>query len=163
MLRVAGPDDAAALGRLMHEAIRSGPSPYTEAQRAAWSPAPRDGPEWQARLAAQHVLIADAASGPVGFMSLEDGRYIDFAYILPAARGTGLFRRLFGPIRAEAVRSGAARLSTHASLMAEPAFAAMGFAVVQRETVEIAGETLARAEMAMSLRAQARDSSAAPR
>ena len=152
MLRIAGPDDAAALGRLMHEAIRLGPSPYSEAQRAAWSPAARNGSDWRARLSAQHVTVAAGENGLLGFTSLEDDRYIDFAYILPEVRGRGLFRRLFGAIRAEAERCGAARLTTHASLMAEPAFTAVGFAVLRREAVKIGLETLARAEMAMDLR-----------
>ena len=156
MLRVATEADADALGDVMHDAVRRGPSRYTEAQRAAWMPAPRRGPDWTARLARQHVVLDAAPDGGPdgirGFMSLEDGAYIDFAYIRPAYQGTGLFRALFAAIHAEAERRGGRVLRTHASLMAEPAFAAVGFAVVTRETVELGGEAFARAEMTMRLR-----------
>ena len=152
MLRVAGRGDADALGAVMHDAVRLGPSRYTQAQRAAWSPAPRSGAAWTERLAAQHVVLDEGRDGVRGFMSLADGGYIDFAYIRPGHRGTGLFRRLFSAVRAEAERRGARVLRTHASLMAEPAFAAMGFHVLRRETVAVDDERLARAEMAMRLR-----------
>ncbi len=42
-------------------------------------------------------------------------------------------------------------LWTHASLMAEPAFAKIGFAIRRREQVEIGAETFDRAEMEMRL------------
>ena len=45
------------------------------------------------------------------------------------------------------------RLWTHASLMAEPAFAAVGFAVVQRQLVPIGDESLERAMMEKALSA----------
>ena len=131
----------------MFAAVREGPSPYTQAQRAAWVPAPREGAAWTERLSAQHVVVAEGEDGPLGFMSLAKGGYVDLAYVVPHARGTGLFRRLYEAVEAEARARGETRLTTHASLMAEPAFAAVGFAVTAREVVEIAGERLARAAM----------------
>jgi putative acetyltransferase len=150
-LRIGGPADFDALGVLMFEAVRSGDSPYSEAQRAAWVAEPRRGADWHARLAGQHIVIAQAADGPVGFMTLADRGYVDFAYILPRMRGAGLFRRLFGEIADEAQRRGETRLWAHTSLMAEPAFAAMGFTVTRRETVAIGDQALARCEMERSL------------
>ncbi|WP_161956884.1 GNAT family N-acetyltransferase [Sphingosinithalassobacter portus] len=150
-LRRGGPDDHDALGALMFDAVRSGESPYSDAQRAAWVPEPRRGADWDARIGSQYVIMAeDAAGKPAGFMSLAEGGYIDFAYILPPARGTGLFRRLFAAIAEEAVRQGISRLWVHASLMAEPAFAACGFTVTQREQVTIGTETLDRCEMELA-------------
>ena len=75
----------------------------------------------------------------VGFMSLKpdgDEGYVDFAYILLAARGQGLFRRLYCEIETQAKAMRFKALSTHASLMAHPAFLAMGFEVIKRESVE---------------------------
>jgi putative acetyltransferase len=73
--------------------------------------------------------------------------YIDFAFIRPEAQGSGLFRRLFAMIEELALAQNEPRLWTHASLMAEGAFAAVGFAVVEREVVEIDDEGLERAKM----------------
>lgn len=80
-------------------------------------------------------------------MSLEPNGYIDFAYIRPASQGTGLFRQLFSWIERHSVERGDQRLWVHASLMAQPAFTAMGFSVAEHQTVEIGGERFDRAAM----------------
>ncbi len=146
-IRLATAADHAALGQVMFDAVGHSASPYTPAQRAAWVPEARSGPEWDARLAAQAVLVATQGDEIVGFMSLAAEGYIDFAYIRPAAQGQGLFRRLYDQIEALARERGEPCLTTHASLMAQPAFAAMGFVTTQPETVEVRGQSLDRFAM----------------
>ena len=87
----------------------------------------------------------------MGFMTIEPGGYVDFAYIRPSAQGSGLFRRLFAEVMKRAEAAGETELSTHASLMAQPAFAAMGFKIDFHETVEVDGQKLARARMIKTL------------
>ncbi|QFT57950.1 putative N-acetyltransferase YafP [Sulfitobacter sp. THAF37] len=139
-----GTDDA-ALGQLMFDAIHRGPSLYSEAERRAWLPAPNSGPDWTERLEAQRVWVALEAHAPAGFISLEGEDYINLAFVAPAAQGRGVFRALYGSV--EAAAQGQRRLWTHASLMAQPAFLAVGFHVIRHETVARAGEALRRAEM----------------
>ena len=146
-LRRAGRRDYALLGRLMHSAIHAVPSPYTHAQRRAWSPQPRYGAAWNKRLRAQHVCLAERDKAPLGFMSLEPPGYVDFAYILPEARGTGLFRALHDEIEAEARDRQYRRLYTHASLRAAPAFKALGYRLLKAETVHIKSQRLKRFAM----------------
>lgn len=145
MIRWAKSKDADAL--VFHSAVRDGPSPYTEAQRAAWSPEVRSGTPWAARLAGLQTVLAEETGVISGFMALEPPGFIDLAFIVPQARQQGLFRQLFDRIEARVQALGACRLHTHASLMAEPAFRAMGFRVISRETIERAGQALTRAEM----------------
>lgn len=146
-VRSAKPDDYDALGQLMFDAIHVEPSPYTEAERLAWRSAPYAGAKWHDRLAEQHILIADDADGPVGFLTLAPGGYVDLAYMLPRGRGRGLFRQLHDRLEAEARNAGLARLHTHASLSAEGPFKAMGYRVTAREVVTLRGEALRRAAM----------------
>ena len=80
--------------------------------------------------------------------------YIDFAYIRPSAQGTGLFRKLFQRVAAKAHADGETELSTHASLMAQPAFRTMGFDTVAHEIVEMDGQMLKRAHMQLTLRTE---------
>ena len=80
-------------------------------------------------------------------MSLAPPDYVDFAYIRPGFQGSGLFRRLYAAIEEAALETGQTRLTVHASLMAQPAFSAMGFEITQRETVEVRGEQLDRFAM----------------
>jgi putative acetyltransferase len=150
-LRWATEADFDALADVMFAAVREGESTYTEAQRQAWVPEPRRGSEWRTRLLSQEIIVAEADGRLFGFMSLAEGGYIDFAYIRAEARGAGLFRELFKRILERARAKGVRLLWVHASLTAEPAFAALGFVVRQREQVTLGGEVLDRFEMEMIL------------
>jgi len=138
--------EADALGRIMFRAIHEGPSAYTLAQRTAWCAAPPAGAAWAARLAPMQVRVAEARGAPVGFM-VRDGAYVDFTFVLPDWQGCGVFSALYARIEAEAREAGLHRLWVHASLMAQPAFAARGLHVIRHETVDRNGEVLRRAEM----------------
>ncbi|MEO1322299.1 MAG: GNAT family N-acetyltransferase [Pseudomonadota bacterium] len=151
IIRMATPNDYSELGELMYDAIHNGPTQYTAEQSRAWAAEPMRGDGWNARLSEKHVIVAEEENRPLGFMTIEHGGYIDFAYIRPDAQGTGLFRQLFEQAVSWALAQGEAELSTHASLMAQPAFAAMGFAVDYHETVEKDGQRLARARMIKQL------------
>jgi len=149
--RWASADDYDLLADIMFDAVRNGESRYTEDQRAAWVPSRRSGPEWIARLARQDIVIAEQDGKALGFVSLEDGGYVDFAYIRPQAQHTGLFRQLLSYIFGKAIEKREALLWTHASLMAEPAFAKLGFTVRKRETVAIGAQRFERCEMEKKL------------
>lgn len=150
-IRFASQDEYDLLGEVMYDAVRHGPSDYTEEQRQAWVPEPRSGTEWHNRLRNQSVFVAVDVDTILGFMSLKDYCYIDLAYIRPAHQGSGLFRRLLNEITKLARRSNAPRIWVHASLMAQPAFGALGFRIVQEEVVELGGQSLHRYEMEKSL------------
>jgi len=135
------------LADIVFDAVRNGPSKYTQAQRAAWVTVRRGGEEWDARLAGQVIAIARDSDRAVGFMSLASQGYIDFAFIRPDAQGTGLFRRLFDMIEDKARAIGEPRLWTHASLMAQPAFATLGFTVIEHQVVQIGDQPFDRAMM----------------
>ena len=146
-LRWARRHDDAALADVMFDAVRNGPSAYTQAQRQQWVPERRAGAEWTERLAQQSIIVAEDADQIVGFMSLADGGYIDFAYIRPSAQGSGLFRLLYSAVEKRGRADGATKLWVHASLMARPAFAAVGFSVVERQVVALGDERFERFKM----------------
>lgn len=149
--RWASERDHALLADIMFDSVRNGESLYTEAQRAAWVPAPRSGPDWTARLRGQEIIVAEAKGRALGFVSLADSGYVDFAYIRPEAQHSGLFRQLLSRIAERAIARGEPLLWTHASLMAEPAFAKLGFEVRRREQVTIGEQVFDRCEMEMRL------------
>ncbi len=151
ILRTGCAADYDALGELMFDAIHNGPTKYTAAQSEAWAPEMRSGSDWADRLSGKDVIMAEQDGVALGFMSIEPGGYIDFAYIRPSAQGSGLFRRLYCAVHARAKAAGETQLSTHASLMAQPAFTAMGFDVDFHEIVEVDGQQLARAHMIKTL------------
>lgn len=150
-IRQARPDELDALGAIMFDAIHNGPSRYTKEQSLAWAPEPRHGPDWASRLSGKQIFVAARNQGLLGFMTIESGGYIDFAYIRPGAQRSGVFRQLYNRVLMAAREAREAQLSTHASLMAQPAFAAMGFTVETHELIEVGKETLARAHMTKRL------------
>ena len=150
-IRRATPRDFDALGAVFHAAVREAATAYSDAQRAAWSPAPRAGEAWAAHLGAQAVWLAEDAGEALGFMTLTPDGYVDLAYILARAQGRGLFRRLYTALEAEARATGLARLWTDASLHAKAPFEAVGFAVALPETVTRGGETFKRFRMEKTL------------
>lgn len=147
MLRQAEPSDYAELGQVMFDAVHGGQSPYSAAQQQAWVPFPRSGPDWDTRLAAQHVVLSQGAQEIEGFMSLGLKGYIDLAFIRHAYRGQGVFGKLFNAIQSHAKNTDCPGLWVHASLAARPAFAAHGFEVIMEETVRMGSESLDRFEM----------------
>ncbi len=147
-IRKARRAEADALGEVFFHAVRDGATAYTAAQRTAWAPQPPAGEAWEKRLFAGEVMTAEMRGGGLaGFVTLDGTGYSDFAYILPACRGRGLFRRLYQPLEDEAAAAGVRSLRTHASLHARPAYEAVGYHVVRPETVEIGVERFDRFEM----------------
>lgn len=143
--------DYNALGEVMFDAVRTGPSCYRSDQRKAWMPEPRQGSQWTQRLAGQHVILVELGGQVVGFMSLTSSGYVDFAYIRPENQRQGLFRCLYREIETKATQLQFSELTTHASLMARPAFEAVGWHVIKSETVEINGVRLERFEMSKTI------------
>ena len=147
----ATPTDNAELADVIFDAVRNGPSIYTQAQRAAWMPERRRGAEWNTRLAGKDIAIGSDGDRILGLMSIESGGYIDFAFIRPEAQGTGVFRALFNMVEARARAVNEPRLWVHASLMVQPAFAAVCFSVTEHQVVQIGDQDFTRALMEMPL------------
>ncbi|MCT4559703.1 MAG: GNAT family N-acetyltransferase [Pelagimonas sp.] len=151
LIRSATRADYARLGQVMFDAIRGGESPYSTAQRRAWISQVPFGQAWNARLARQHVFVAEVDGAVVGFMSAQRNE-IDLAFVLPAARGRGGFRSLYERLEATLIAEGWGAVTAYASLMAQPAFSSVGFYVVHHEDVVRNDQVLNRALMKKSLK-----------
>ena len=80
-------------------------------------------------------------------MSLRSDGDIDCAFIRRGSQRTGMFRKLFSEIENETSRQGISRLWVHASLIAQPAFLAVGFDTLTHEVMHIRGCVFERAGM----------------
>jgi putative acetyltransferase len=145
--------DAPGLAALYHRAVREGAAAhYTEAQRAAWSPAPPNGEEWRRRLVEADTILAERADRLLGFMTLDLGTgWLDFAYVAPEAMGQGVAETLYAVLEGRARAAGLSRIETEASLLAERFFTRRGWLVEKRQEVERNGVRLPNAVMAKSL------------
>lgn len=147
LIRTATVSDYVAIADVMYDAVRNGPSAYTEEQRCVWLPQLPQGEDWCKRLDAQLVIVALNAEEALGFMSLADGGYIDLAFVRPSGQRRGLFRRLFQEIERRAIARGFKRLTVHASLNAVHAFRTVGFVARHKEVVKLGSQQLERFEM----------------
>lgn len=150
-VRSIGTEMADEIAEVFYDAVHDGAPAYTPEERSAWMPERRGGKDWEARIASQSFWGVFDGEKLIGFMSLENGTYVDFAYILAAYQGQGLFPRLYAEVEAAAILAGASSLKTHASLMARRAFEKIGFSVVQAEEVDRGGVKLKRFEMSKTL------------
>jgi putative acetyltransferase len=130
-------EDADAVARVFHRAVRHGTGPhYSLPQRMAWSPRVRPGADWHARLERLDTVVADVQGRPVGFMALDIGEaFLDFAYVDPSVQGRGIAAALYAVLEGRARAAGLACVETEASRVAEPFFAARGWVVLRRQRV----------------------------
>ncbi|MEM7753460.1 MAG: GNAT family N-acetyltransferase [Pseudomonadota bacterium] len=142
------PEDAGPLGQVFHRSVRDGAAKrYDAAQVAAWSPKPPAGIAWAERLAEADTVVAVEDDVHVGFMSVYDYGYLDLAFVLPEKMGQGVADMLYAVLESRARARGTRRLTTHASLLAEPFFARHGWRLVRRQEVERNGGMLKNAWM----------------
>lgn len=147
------PGDASALGEVFHRSVHEGAAlRYTREECRAWSPEPPATSRWEARLAEAETVVAETPTGVLGFMSLDLARgYLDLAFVLPECMGKGVSGALYAVLENRARASGLTRLTTEASLLAEPFFRRQGWRVVRRQQVERLGVLLSNAVMEKGL------------
>ena len=127
----------------MFDAIRQGATLYTVQQRRAWCPKRQAAKRFAKVFRDHEVWVMRNGQGRQGFVAVRRDGYVNLAFVRRPLAGRGILRRLMFAI--SAAQPGP--LSVHASLHAEPAFAAMGFAVRERQAIVRNGQTLRRAFM----------------
>jgi putative acetyltransferase len=151
-VRAYRPDDATRLYAIFIESIRVGAANhYTHAQRLAWAPEPDMRAGWPDQLAALETWVAQVDDDIAGFMGATPQGYIDLAFVRPRWMGRGVAQALYDCIFERARGRGLTRLTTHASLLAQPFFARQGWQVDTPETVDRNGEALKRFAMSLTL------------
>jgi putative acetyltransferase len=126
------PDVADIFFRAVHEGTRDF---YTDEQRTAWA-GERPNPDgWRQKISGMTGFVAEADSRLVGFMTIDADGYIDLAFVLPIAAGTGIGWQLYKTVEEKARALGVEVLTTEASMRARPFFERQGWSVVAEQTV----------------------------
>ncbi|MBF9035596.1 GNAT family N-acetyltransferase [Rhodobacterales bacterium HKCCE2091] len=147
--------DAPVLGQVYHRAVHEGAAGHYDAdQRRAWSPAPPDDAEWEAKLERVDCVVAERDGAAVGFMSMDMGAgHLELAFVLPAERRRGTADALYAVLEGRARAAGLSGLTVDASALAERFFARRGWSVASRELAERHGVLIPRARMEKRLSA----------
>ena len=142
-------EDASFLARIFYDSIHIGAAgAYDPEARRAWCPKVPEGSAWAKRLGGAITFVAENLGQPVGFMSLlPEGGHIDLAFVDPAHTRQGIASALCRRVETQAKALGLDRLTTDASLQAEPMFASQGWSVVKRQKIERRGVILRNCRM----------------
>jgi putative acetyltransferase len=152
-LRAYRASDRAACRHVFHRAVREGAADaYTAAQLVAWSPTDAFDPSEPDDLLQQVCLVAEQDGRIAGFMSLWPDGYLDMAFVLPEARGTGVADALYAALLDHARAEGINRLTVHASHLARRFFLKRGWQVDAAEDYPLRGQTLERFAMSLPLK-----------
>lgn len=135
-LRRLTPTDGPQAGEVFFDAVQRGTTEfYTQEQRSAWAGTTLNRQAWQTRLSGCDGFAAIHTDQLVGFMTIDKTGYIDLAFVRADYLGQGIGTRLFHAVETTAQATKIDQLSTHASLKAQPFFAARGFATQQQQEV----------------------------
>ncbi|HEX5481547.1 MAG TPA: GNAT family N-acetyltransferase [Terriglobia bacterium] len=144
--------DSAALVRVFFDSVHQiARAAYNEEQLRAWAPAIPDPLQWETRMLSRETLVAECGERLVGFIELERCGHIDMLYRSPEANGLGVAAQLYEASEARARELGIQKLTTDASLIAEPFFRSRGYIAGELETVERNGVRIPRLRMHKTL------------
>lgn len=104
---------------------------YDEAQRTAWQQGIRNEQRWIDAIENQYFLVAEIGRDIAGFGSLLDSSYIDFMYTSNLHLRKGVAGAIYNLLEAEALKNGAARLTSDVSLTARPFFEKQRFTIIK--------------------------------
>lgn len=146
-VRPAAESDVPALSRLYADAVESlGPAFYGPEAVRAWAAfAEADG--FPGFVLRPDTLVAEDASGLLGFAGLDDEGEVRSLYVRPDRAREGVASGLLAELLRRGETRGFRRFRTHASALSRPLFERFGFTMVETEMVERAGVPLERYRM----------------
>lgn len=131
--------DALSIARVMRAAVRGlPPSACTPRQRAAWSGLPALYHRWAMGPGGERYVVAERGGRVLGYAAYRTRRVasrdagtpaaeLTAVFVLPAAGGAGLGRRLVGAVERRARRSDARAMEVVAARPAIGFYAALGY------------------------------------
>lgn len=111
---------------------------YNDKQINAWTfdtKSNRNKQRWINILTKQFVLVAHINNEIVGFVTLDNGNYIDLLYVHKNHQRHGIAYSLYEKIENEAKRQNQSSLTSNVSKTARPFFEKVGFEVTKDQTV----------------------------
>lgn len=111
---------------------------YTPSQLDVWATGNVDIAAWNQSLTAHHTIIAEINSVIVGFGDIDDSGYLDRLYVHKDYQGQGIASSIVNDLEQYSLTCGASRISTYASITANPFFLNRGYHTL-RENIVLRG------------------------
>lgn len=106
---------------------------------------------WIDVLTKQFVLVAQTENQIAGFVTLDNGNYIDFLFVHKDHQRKGIANRLYIEIENEARRQQKTMLTSDVSKTARPFFEKNGFKIVKEQVVDKKGVKLINYKMTKAI------------
>ncbi|MGC8202924.1 GNAT family N-acetyltransferase [Aliiroseovarius sp. PTFE2010] len=137
IIRPFAQKDARACYAVFRDAVLWGTAPhYALDEREAWAGPAHMPADWTARLDEQITWVAQGSRARIeGFLTVGHDGHIDFFYIAPARRGTGLAARLYEQAEAHCRAQGLTIMTTAASHLARAFLTRRGWQTEARQSV----------------------------
>ncbi|MDR6923309.1 GNAT family N-acetyltransferase [Chryseobacterium sp. 2987] len=124
---------------------------YDDVQIEAWKLGAENEIRWQKVMENQYVLIAESNGEITGFISLDQGNYIDFLFVHKDYQNQGIAFQLYQLIEHEAIKQEKTFMTADVSKTAKPFFEKMGFSIVREQSVPVRGVELTNYKMEKKL------------
>ena len=152
--------DTPALITLFRETIHSvNRRDYSPAQLAAWAPDNIDAETWADRQAANDTQLAEIDGKLVGFAELTAEGHLHMLFVHKDHQGQGVASALLTAAEEQARAEGHLKMTTDASLTAQPFFQRQSFRCLAEQEVERNGQTLRNCRMAKTLSIEEQEAS----
>ncbi len=140
--------DTPALIALFRETIHSvNRRDYKPAQLAAWAPAEINEAVWADRQAENDTQLAEIDGELAGFTELTAAGHLHMLFVHKDHQGRGIASALLAAAEEQARADGHRRMTTDASLTAQPFFARKGFQRISEQEVARNGQVLRNCHM----------------
>jgi putative acetyltransferase len=131
--------DATQVAQLFHDTVRTiNALDYSQPQLKAWAPDNVEFRDWVGlgvNSTRYTVVAEDSEKLLLGFAELEHDGHIDCFYCHKDYQRRGIGRLLYREVEKQAMAQANIRIVVDASITSRPFFEAMGFTVVQEQTV----------------------------
>jgi len=124
---------------------------YTEEQLDAWAPEDKSLPKLDSRLLNSYAVVAEKDGIIVGFGNAEDTGYFDCLYTHKDYQRIGVATLIADSIEKYLYGKGIQIIAVDASVTAKPFFEKREYLVLQKESVERRGQTIAYFKMQKNL------------
>ncbi|UWR00632.1 GNAT family N-acetyltransferase [Rhodobacteraceae bacterium S2214] len=152
MIRPLQTYDASRAVLIFYDAIMNGAADaYNLDQRRAWAGPVPDIDGWQNRFDGVSGFVAEHGNQMLGFMTIDDAGYIDLAFVHSDHIGTGVGSQLYAAVEEWAVARQIPRLTSDASIKAEPFFMRQDWVINAKQDVTKNGVTLSNFRMSKVL------------
>jgi putative acetyltransferase len=151
-IRTYRPDDINEIIALFYSTVHAvNAGDYEQAQLDAWAPNDVNPAEWDARLAANYSIVAEADNIVLGFGSADSAGHFDLLYTHKNYQRAGIATLIADSIEQYFHSMNIQTVTADVSITAKPFFEGRGYILLAQQSVECRGQRFTNYRMSKTL------------